>query len=152
MQVKMQLKVIKNKLQIKYKYCTHNTVYVCAYYWGAPSLTYFWCEVKKLGHRGRDPCIETRHNIGARHDIVQNIHVICQEPLGDRGDREEQVSHGMNSLRVQLYSTMLEVFQSHTWNDLPDSLRLIDSLELFKSNLKTHLFKAAFVNYLWGIL
>ena len=25
---------------------------------------------------------------------------------------------------------------------------LIDSLELFKSNLKTHLFKAAFVNYL----
>jgi len=34
------------------------------------------------------------------------------------------------------------------WNDLPDSLRHIDSLELFKSNLKTHLFKAAFINYL----
>ena len=31
------------------------------------------------------------------------------------------------------------------WNDLPDSLRLIDLLELLKSNLKTHLFKAAFV-------
>ena len=30
---------------------------------------------------------------------------------------------------------------------LPDTLRLIDSLKLFKSNLKTHLFKAAFVNY-----
>ena len=26
------------------------------------------------------------------------------------------------------------------WNDLPDSLRHIDSFELFKSNLKTHLF------------
>ena len=34
------------------------------------------------------------------------------------------------------------------WNDLLDSLRLIDSLELIKTNLKTHLFKAAFVNYL----
>ena len=34
------------------------------------------------------------------------------------------------------------------WNDLPDGLRLIDSLELFKSNLKTHLFNAAFVNEL----
>ena len=34
------------------------------------------------------------------------------------------------------------------WDDLSDSLRLIDSLELFKSNLKTHLFKAAFVTYL----
>ena len=34
------------------------------------------------------------------------------------------------------------------WNDLPDRLSLIDSLELFKSNLKAHLFKAAFVNYL----
>ena len=33
------------------------------------------------------------------------------------------------------------------WNDLPDSLRLIDSFELFKSNLKTHNFKAAFVIY-----
>ena len=30
------------------------------------------------------------------------------------------------------------------WNDL----RLIESLELFKSNLKTHPFKAAFLNYL----
>ena len=29
------------------------------------------------------------------------------------------------------------------WNGLPDSLRLIDSIELFKSNLKTHVFKAA---------
>ena len=26
-------------------------------------------------------------------------------------------------------------------NDLPDSMRLIDSLELFESNLKTHLFE-----------
>ena len=34
------------------------------------------------------------------------------------------------------------------WNDLPDSLRHVDSLERFKSNLKTHLFKAAFINYL----
>ena len=34
------------------------------------------------------------------------------------------------------------------WNDQLDSLRLIDSLELFKSSLKTHLFMAAFVNYL----
>ena len=32
--------------------------------------------------------------------------------------------------------------------DLRDSLCLIDSLELFRSKLKTHLFKAAFVNYL----
>ena len=32
-------------------------------------------------------------------------------------------------------------------NDLPDSLRHIDSFELFKSNLKTRLFKAAFINY-----
>ena len=34
------------------------------------------------------------------------------------------------------------------WNDLPNNLHLIDSLELFKSNLKTYIFKAAFVNYL----
>ena len=34
------------------------------------------------------------------------------------------------------------------WNDLPDGLRLIDSLVPFKSKLKTHLFKAAFANYL----
>ena len=59
------------------------------------SPTYFWCEVQILGHWGRDPCIETRHNIGARHDIIQNIHVIPQEPLGDTG---EQVSQCMNSL------------------------------------------------------
>ena len=34
------------------------------------------------------------------------------------------------------------------WNRLPDSLRLIDSLELLKSNFKTHLCNAAFVNQL----
>ena len=34
------------------------------------------------------------------------------------------------------------------WNNLPDSLHHIDSFELFKSNLKTHLFKAASINYL----
>ena len=32
--------------------------------------------------------------------------------------------------------------------NINDRLAIIDSLELFKSNLKTHLFKAAFVNYL----
>ena len=32
----------------------------------------------------------------------------------------------------------------HLWNDLPDNLRLIDSVVLFKRHLKTHLFKAAF--------
>ena len=40
----------------------------------------------------------------------------------------------------------------HLWNDLPDSQRLINSLELVMSKLKTHLFKAEFVNYLYGIL
>ena len=34
------------------------------------------------------------------------------------------------------------------WNDLPDNLRLIDSIVLFKRHLKTHLFKAAFSVYL----
>ena len=33
-------------------------------------------------------------------------------------------------------------------NDLLDCLRQTDSLELFKSHLKTYLFKAAFVDYL----
>ena len=33
-------------------------------------------------------------------------------------------------------------------SDLLDCLRHIDLLELFKLNLKTHLFKAAFINYL----
>ena len=33
-------------------------------------------------------------------------------------------------------------------NKCNHSLRHIDSFELFKSNLKTHLFKAAFINYL----
>ena len=33
----------------------------------------------------------------------------------------------------------------HLWNDLPDNLRLIDSVALFKGHLKTHLFKAAFL-------
>ena len=37
------------------------------------------------------------------------------------------------------------------WNDLPNSLRHIDSFEIFKSNLKTHLFKAAFINYLYVV-
>ena len=32
----------------------------------------------------------------------------------------------------------------HLWNDLPDNLRLVDSVVLFKQHLKTHLFKAAF--------
>ena len=36
----------------------------------------------------------------------------------------------------------------HLWNDLPDNLRLIDSVILFKRHLKTHLFKAAFSVYL----
>ena len=38
----------------------------------------------------------------------------------------------------------------HLWNDLPDNLRLIviDSVALFKGHLKTHLFKAAFSDYL----
>ena len=36
----------------------------------------------------------------------------------------------------------------HSWNDLPDNLRLIDSVVLFKRHLKTHLFKAAFSDYL----
>ena len=34
------------------------------------------------------------------------------------------------------------------WNDLPDNLRVIDSVVLFKRHLKTHLFKAAFSDYL----
>ena len=40
----------------------------------------------------------------------------------------------------------------HLWDNVPYSLRLIDSLELFKSNLKTNLFKEAFLNYLYGVL
>ena len=36
----------------------------------------------------------------------------------------------------------------HLWKDLPDNLRLIDSVVLFKRHLKTHLFKAAFSVYL----
>ena len=34
------------------------------------------------------------------------------------------------------------------WNDLPDNLRVIDSVVLFKRHLKTYLFKAAFSDYL----
>ena len=34
------------------------------------------------------------------------------------------------------------------WNDLPDNLRVIDSVVLFKRHLNTHLFKAAFSDYL----
>ena len=36
----------------------------------------------------------------------------------------------------------------HLWNDLRDNLRLIDSVVLFKQHPKTHLFKAAFSDYL----
>ena len=36
----------------------------------------------------------------------------------------------------------------HLWNDLPDNIRLIDYVALFKGHLKTHLFKAAFSDYL----
>ena len=53
---------------------------------------------------------------------------------------------------ISLYVTLGECSLVCQWNDLPDSLYLIDSLELFKSYLKTHLFKASFVNYLKGIL
>ena len=37
----------------------------------------------------------------------------------------------------------------HLWNDLPDNLRLIDYIVLFKRHLKTRLFKAAFSVYRW---
>ena len=40
----------------------------------------------------------------------------------------------------------------HLWNDLPDNLRLIDSVTLFKGHLKTHLFKAAFSHYFKQVL
>ena len=48
------------------------------------------------------------------------------------------------------YIVILETWLTapRLWDDIPDSLRLIDSLEFFKSNLKTTLFKSAFVNYL----
>ena len=37
------------------------------------------------------------------------------------------------------------------WNALPNNLRLIDSVDLFKRHLKTHLCKAAFSDYsLWA--
>ena len=49
---------------------------------------------------------------------------------------------------VIICRTILQAEFILLWNHLPDSLRLIASLELFKSNLKTHLLKAAFVNYL----
>ena len=34
------------------------------------------------------------------------------------------------------------------WNDLPSDLRLLDTIDLFKSRLKTHLFKLAYSDYL----
>ena len=46
-------------------------------------------------------------------------------------------------------STFFLTHSPRLWNDLPDNLRLIDPLELYKSNLKTHIFKAAFVDYLF---
>ena len=49
---------------------------------------------------------------------------------------------------VIICRTILQAEFILLWNELPDCLRLIDSLELFKSNLKTRIFKAAFVNYL----
>ena len=53
------------------------------------------------------------------------------------------------SLNLERYGRHgFSVTAPRLWNDLTDSRRLTDSLELFKSKLKTHLFKAAFVNYL----
>ena len=63
-------------------------------------------------------------------------------------------SAGSRSLRIPRHNLErygrrgFSVTAPRLWNDLPDSLRQINSLELFKSNIKTHLFKAAFVNYL----
>ena len=54
-----------------------------------------------------------------------------------------------NLLNLEHYGLRgFSVTAPRMWNDLPDSLRHIDSFELFKSNLKTHLFKTAFINYL----
>ena len=42
----------------------------------------------------------------------------------------------------------LSVTASRLWNDLPIYICIADSLELFMSQLKTHLFKTAFEVYL----
>ena len=39
----------------------------------------------------------------------------------------------------------------HLWNDLPIYICVADSLELFKSQLNTHVFKTAFVDYLYNL-
>ncbi len=59
---------------------------------------------------------------------------------------------GFNVVEVRLCMMLsrrgFSVNAPHLWNDLPDNLRLIDSVVLFKRHLKTHLFKAAFSVYL----
>ena len=42
----------------------------------------------------------------------------------------------------------LSVNAPRLWKDLPDNLRVIDSVVLFKRHLKTHLLKAAVSDYL----
>jgi len=48
---------------------------------------------------------------------------------------DEVKSYGLRSISVAA---------PHLWNNLPTSLRTIDCLATFKSELKTYLFKSAF--------
>jgi hypothetical protein len=48
--------------------------------------------------------------------------------------------------RTVLSSRAFKYSAAKTWNNLPDSVRCCNSLLTFKSKLKTHLFKLAFIN------
>ena len=82
-------------------------------------------------------CAASAARVGCKHwyDLAQSVGA--------------QLIHSVDSHCTSV-STQQQM-QNHSFDqsqaDLPHSLRLIDSLELFKSNLKTRLFKAAFVNY-----
>ena len=85
------------------------------------------------------------HNLAPEYiaDMIEEYTPSCH--LRSAGSRLLRLSrHNLEHYGRRGFS----VTAPRLWNDLPDSLSHIDSLELFKSNLKTHLFKAAFINHL----
>ena len=79
------------------------------------------------------------------------IHDLAPEYIADMiteyTPRRQLRSAGSRLLRVPRHNLErfgrrgFSVTAPRLWNDLPDSLRLIDSLELVKSNLKTHILR-----------
>jgi hypothetical protein len=84
------------------------------------------------------------HNLAPEYITDMIVEYTPSRHLRSAGSRLLDARHNLEHYGRRGFSVMAP----RLWNDLLDSLRHIDSFELFKSDLKTHLFKATFINYL----